>query len=139
LPACVTAWCHGAPGIGLARIGMLPYYDTSEIRQEIRIATETTLAQGTGHNHSLCHGGLGNLELVLQAIPHIPEVRQQYGQCLTEIVHRMDLGEYICGVPLGVTTPGLMTGLAGIGYQLLRFADPDKIPSVLTLQPPIMG
>jgi lantibiotic modifying enzyme len=39
-------------------------------------------------------------------------------------------------VPLGVETPGLMTGLAGIGYQLLRLAAPDIIPSVLVLEPP---
>jgi lantibiotic modifying enzyme len=30
-----------------------------------------------------------------------------------------------------------MTGLAGIGYELLRLAEPDKVPSVLTLAPPV--
>jgi lantibiotic modifying enzyme len=30
----------------------------------------------------------------------------------------------------------LMCGLAGIGYQLLRLADPDRIASVLLLEPP---
>ena len=30
---------------------------------------------------------------------------------------------WICGVPSGVETPGLMTGLAGIGYGLLRLAN----------------
>jgi hypothetical protein len=29
-----------------------------------------------------------------------------------------------------------MTGLAGIGYGLLRLADPSAIPSVLTLECP---
>ena len=36
-----------------------------------------------------------------------------------------------------VTGPGLMTGIAGIGYQLLRLAEPGRVPSVLTLAPPI--
>jgi lantibiotic modifying enzyme len=31
---------------------------------------------------------------------------------------------------------GLMTGLAGIGYGLLRLAAPEKVPSVLVLEPP---
>jgi lantibiotic modifying enzyme len=31
-----------------------------------------------------------------------------------------------------------MTGLAGIGYGLLRFADPARIPSVLSLEPPVV-
>ena len=29
-----------------------------------------------------------------------------------------------------------MTGLAGIGYQLLRLADPNRVPSVLLLETP---
>lgn len=41
-----------------------------------------------------------------------------------------------CGVPLGVETPGLLVGLAGIGIGLLRLADPDTVPSVLLLDPP---
>jgi hypothetical protein len=32
---------------------------------------------------------------------------------------------------LKVKVPGLMTGMAGIGYQLLRLAQPDGIPSIL--------
>jgi lantibiotic modifying enzyme len=42
-----------------------------------------------------------------------------------------------CGNPLGVASPGFMTGLAGIGYQLLRLAEPARVPSVLTLAPPV--
>ena len=38
--------------------------------------------------------------------------------------------------PSGVETPGLMTGLAGIGYGLLRLAEPRRTPSVLALEPP---
>jgi lantibiotic modifying enzyme len=43
---------------------------------------------------------------------------------------------YVPGTPLGVQTPGLMTGLAGIGYQLLRLAEPESVPAVLLLAPP---
>jgi class II lanthipeptide synthase len=39
-----------------------------------------------------------------------------------------------CGLPLSSQTPGLMVGLAGLGYGLLRAADPGHVPSVLTLQ-----
>ena len=41
-----------------------------------------------------------------------------------------------CGVPLDVETPGMMDGLAGIGYELLRLAEPSQIPSVLILEEP---
>ena len=30
-------------------------------------------------------------------------------------------------------SPELMTGLAGIGYQLMRLAEPQRVPSLLTL------
>jgi hypothetical protein len=29
-----------------------------------------------------------------------------------------------------------MNGIAGIGYGLLRLADPDRVPSILALAPP---
>jgi lantibiotic modifying enzyme len=40
------------------------------------------------------------------------------------------------GVPLGVETPGFMTGQAGMGYELLRLAEPEKVPAALVLAPP---
>src|SRR5262249_16457503 len=42
----VTAWCHGAPGIGLARLRALQHLDEGEARAEIEAALQTTLAQG---------------------------------------------------------------------------------------------
>ena len=35
-----------------------------------------------------------------------------------------------------VETPGLLSGLAGIGFGLLRAARPELVPSVLALEPP---
>ena len=49
----------------------------------------------------------------------------------------MDERGWLCGVALGVETPGLMTGLAGIGYGLLRLADPHRVPDLLTVEPPV--
>ncbi len=36
-------------------------------------------------------------------------------------------GSWQCGLPAEATTPGLMCGLAGIGYGLLRAVDPARI------------
>ena len=54
-----VTWCHGAPGIGMARLRSLDFVDDSQIRAEIDAALETTVADGFGGNHSLCHGDLG--------------------------------------------------------------------------------
>src|SRR5436309_15958878 len=66
-PRFMTAWCHGASGIGLARLQSLAIAESPDIRSEIEVAIETTLRHGFGHNHSLCHGDLGNLEEIGRA------------------------------------------------------------------------
>src|SRR5262245_27742857 len=137
-PACLSAWCHGAPGIGLARLGSMPHLDDATARAEIATALATTLAQGFGGNHSLCHGDLGNLELFLQAHavlgePHWrAEAERVAGGILADIEGR----GWQCGHGSTVETPGLMTGLAGIGYGLLRVAEAECVPAVLVLAPP---
>ncbi|WP_414577939.1 type 2 lanthipeptide synthetase LanM family protein [Anabaena sp. CCY 9402-a] len=135
---CMTAWCHGAPGIGLARLRCLPHLSDRQISSEINTALKTTIANGFGSNHSLCHGDLGNLELLLQASLTLddPQWKTQVDRFAAAILESINQHGWLCGVPLGVETPGLMTGLAGIGYELLRLAAPNSVPSVLGLEPP---
>jgi type 2 lantibiotic biosynthesis protein LanM len=134
----MVAWCHGAPGIGMARLQTLPIVDDTLVRAEIATAIETTRTQGFGRSHSLCHGDLGNLDILLQAQQSLGDLhlQQDIARLTAAIVASIDREGWICGVPFGVETPGLMLGIAGIGYQLLRLAAPDRVPSVLTLAPP---
>jgi type 2 lantibiotic biosynthesis protein LanM len=134
----MNAWCHGAPGIGLARLSSLPHLDDANIRAEIDAALKTTLAKGFGFNHSLCHGDLGNLELLMLASQVLddPQWQAQVTRISSMILESIKGHGWLCGVPSGVETPGLMVGLAGIGYELLRLAEPRRVPSVLILDPP---
>jgi type 2 lantibiotic biosynthesis protein LanM len=133
-----VAWCHGAPGIGLARLGILRHEDDPATRVEVRTAVETTRARGFASNHTLCHGGLGNLELLLEAgrAPGGRDGSEESRRIGSRLLDSMRTGGWRCATPLGVESPGLMTGLAGIGYQMLRLAGPDRVPSVLRLAPP---
>ncbi len=135
---CMTAWCHGAPGIGLGRLTSLPCLEESEMRQDIAVAIETTRAHGFGSNHSLCHGALGNLDLLLEAHVRLgrDDLQPHINDIAAMIVADMRQNGWRCGNPLGVESPGLMTGLAGMGYELLRLAEPTRLPSVLALAPP---
>ncbi len=54
-----------------------------------------------------------------------------------KILESADQNGWLCGLPLAVETPGLMTGLSGVGGGLLRAAKPRRVPSVLTLDPPL--
>ena len=133
-----VAWCHGAAGIGLARLDTFALLDGEPARQEVEAALATTVAKGFGKNHSLCHGELGNLELIFEASRRWSEAKWQDAadHWKAAMLESIEAQGYLCGVPLGIRTPGLMTGLAGIGYGLLRLASPERVASVLLLEPP---
>jgi lantibiotic modifying enzyme len=137
-PSAMVAWCHGAPGIGLARLASLASIDDTAIRQEIKSALDTTLAHGFGMNHSLCHGDLGNLDVLLVASQVLDQAfyRSEVARLTAMVLESVERQGWSTGVPLGIETPGLLTGIAGIGYQLLRLAEPQLVPCVLLSAPP---
>lgn len=136
----MVAWCHGAAGIALGRMAALPYVDNAALQEEIAIALRTTMAEGLLQNHSLCHGSLGNLDAILMATQlfNDPTYREHLAHTTAAVVNHGESRGWLCGVPQGMETPGLMVGLAGIGYELLRLAEPGRVPSVLLLAPPII-
>lgn len=136
----MSAWCHGAPGIGLARLASHALTHDQQQLAEVHSALRTTaaglqLALTTGQgNFSLCHGLAGNAELLLDAgralgeAAHI-ELAQQVGR-LGAARHGHTEAPWPCGVLGGGETPSLMLGLAGIGHFYLRLHD-ARLPSVL--------
>ncbi len=62
--------------------------------------------------------------------------RESLEHIMAVVLESIDTCGWVTGVPLGIETPGLMTGLAGIGYKLLRLAEPEKVPSILLVMPP---
>jgi type 2 lantibiotic biosynthesis protein LanM len=140
-PPCMMAWCHGAPGIGMARLrlySLLP--EEPEILEEALIAVETTAAtlgpapRGTG-NFSLCHGDGGNADLLLTAADILdrPDLRRQAEMAGIAAIEQFEeqRGPWPCGVPGAGETPNLLLGLAGIGYFLLRLYDSAANPPIL--------
>lgn len=136
----MLTWCHGAPGIGLARLRALRHLDDRELRAEAEIALASTLAGGFGTSHCLCHGDLGNVELLLQATEVLDgdgAWREEANRVGERVLASIAQHGWRSGMPRAVEVPGLMMGLAGIGYGLLRLALPERVPSVLLLEPPI--
>ncbi|WP_041624995.1 type 2 lanthipeptide synthetase LanM family protein [Stackebrandtia nassauensis] len=138
--AMTCAWCHGAVGIGLSRVGMrdLVPGDRAAIDEEITVALDTARRDGFGISHSLCHGDMGAVELFLSAasLHDGPELRDETIRRATSVLRTVETEGWICGLPFGEPTPSLMVGLAGIGYGLLRLNDPTRVPSVLTMAVP---
>jgi lantibiotic modifying enzyme len=140
----MMAWCHGAGGIGLARLWaykLLPAH-----RAELLVGVQRAIDATAAHLQSLpadsdaspCHGRAGLTETLLYATSvlgdrnYADRVRQMW----TRIVRtRAADHEWPCGVASGRNNPSLMLGEAGIGYALLRAKDPDAVPAHLLVQP----
>ena len=88
------------------------------------------LAAGPSTNHCLGHGELGNLELLARA-----GVAGALNRRAGTVLDQLETTGPRCGTPGGIPTPGLLVGLAGIGHGLLRLAFPQRVPSVLLLEP----
>ena len=141
----MTAWCHGAPGIGLSRVRAYALTDQEVYRREAEAAlrcTSRTLAAPAAPgqlNYSLCHGSAGNAELLVYAARVFGDdssrlLAEQVG--LFGVEHyRKTYGPWPCGVLQGGETPGLLLGLAGIGHFYLRLHDPLSVPPVLIILP----
>ncbi|MFD7169306.1 type 2 lanthipeptide synthetase LanM family protein [Streptomyces violascens] len=135
-----SAWCHGAAGIGLSRFELMAQGAThkeelgdSAVQDVLTALRATSSNRG---NHSLCHGDLGNLELHLLAEQHGLVERGTARDGLRRIFDGVAGHGWRSGSPDGVEVPGLFTGLAGIGYGLLRVAAPEVVPSILLLHAP---
>lgn len=130
-PGYPSLWCHGAGGIALARVELAGTVDGAERRAERAAALRATARSGFGVNFSLCHGDLGNLDVLLLAeeTRHGTAVHQA-----AATLDDLDARGWVCGLPHGMAAPSLMVGLAGIGYGLLRVAAPERVPSVLAMR-----
>ncbi|GAA4011575.1 type 2 lanthipeptide synthetase LanM family protein [Allokutzneria multivorans] len=131
-----VAWCHGAPGIGIARHIALGLTEEPLWRSELAFATDVTLNSGFGADHSLCHGDLGNLDFLLLAAGREAMLLDPVHRQARSVVEGAAEHGWRCGLHPGLTAAGMFTGLAGIGYGLLRLHAPEAVPSVLALQPP---
>ncbi len=133
-PVCRTAWCHGAPGIALARLGGLASLDTPGVRADVDAGLETTLRFGVGAFDHLCCGGAGRIDALIEGARrlHRPELLDAANRLAARMVRRARRASgYATQGGNGSVSPGLFHGTAGIGYTLLRLIAPDALPSVL--------
>jgi lantibiotic biosynthesis protein len=141
-PVYMNAWCHGAPGIALARL--LSYYASGNEAFLDLVDAAFASTQHNDHlqiargneNYSLCHGIFGNDAILLLGDRLMG--RDLYTEdckfsALRAINYYAMAGrEWPCGLQSPCETPGLMLGTSGIGYHLLSLLH-DEVPPVLAL------
>ena len=135
----MRAWCHGAPGIALARVAMRDLGGT-ELMRDLEIAVETTRRVVLLSLDHVCCGNAGLVEslhtagLVLHRPDLISAANARLGAMLARA--RRSGGYRLRGTEeesAGVL-PGFFRGRAGIAYTLLRLARPGLLPNVLAFE-----
>ena len=139
------SWCLGLSGIVISRLVAYQITGKKLFRDEsveiLKLITDPlkSISDLRIVDFSLCHGLTGTCDAVLYA-------KQALGKEVSESVidtnsilnlaflaikkFRNTDRQWPCGIQ-GGQSPGLLTGLAGIGYFYLRLIDPQKIPSIL--------
>ena len=128
-------WCHGAPGIGLARIATakLRGMDDARLVTDIQNAVEGVKQGRPTAVDTLCCGALGGVEFFCEAADALgrDDLRTLAAQRLTAVLRTAAAaGDYRWNSGKGRFNLGMFRGLAGVGYTLLRRVD-GALPNVM--------
>jgi type 2 lantibiotic biosynthesis protein LanM len=134
-PGWACRWCHGAPGIGLARAALLKRgaMDATLLKVDIRNALAGAEQCWPAEIDTLCCGTLGSVEFFREAGEALgrSELRLSSAERLAAVVQAAAMaGDYRWNSGKRQFNLGLFRGLAGVGYTLLRQVD-DSLPNVL--------
>lgn len=131
-------WCHGAPGIGLARIATNKRggQDSKLLDKDIQNALKGVERGWRGQVDTLCCGALGSIEFFCEAGDALGrhELRDLASRRLAAVLEKAaSSGDYRWNSGDRQFNLGLFRGLAGVGYTALRQVD-GTLPNVLIWQ-----
>lgn len=127
-------WCHGAAGIGLARLASLDFLSDTVIMTEIESARLLTMKSMNINQDCLCCGNFGRIEFLFTTgikLKNKNIVKQSRLIAARALALRKHSLHFRGGIN-DFLNPGFHTGIAGIGYQLLRMVRPDQLSSILS-------
>ena len=125
LQSFVIAWCHGAHGILLSRCLLKENnikYKYLEI--DVIYAFNTTVESQTRKSYSFCYGDLGLVDALMVTNEKLYGNRETttVENFREKVISAMFSGKHI---QADINSVGLLNGIAGIGYSLLRLANPS--------------
>lgn len=121
-----VAWYHGAAGILLSRINIFLDTGLNFIRESQKSAFGK-VASTIKKDMCYCHGNMGIKEILRYAYINMSDLFDDFRGTIDQIssIYHLSLEDRY--------NPGFMSGLAGIGYGLLREQFPD-LPDVVLLK-----
>ena len=134
-PSWPCQWCHGATGIGLARIGMgmRGGMNPKNFAADIQNAVQGAAKSWPGAVDTLCCGTLGSVEFFSEAGNALgrDDLRELASRQLAVVLETAaSHGDYRWNSGKRQFNLGLFRGLAGVGYTTLRQAE-ASLPNVL--------
>jgi lantibiotic modifying enzyme len=130
-------WCHGAPGIGLGRIGMARLSKTNApVLRDVEGAVGGTRAVWPPSLDTLCCGTLGSVEFLCEAGDLLGrnDLQELAKRELANVLQcAADTGDYCWNSGERRFNLGLFRGMAGVGYTALRQVAPS-LPNVLIFE-----
>lgn len=137
IPAYHNAWCHGAAGIGLARLRAFEISNESKYKIATINAVNCTIEsdiKDTSCTFELCHGNSGNADLFINA-SSLDHSFFDYAKkiCLRFFDYQKENEYFNYRVKSEIygRDISLFRGDAGVGYFYLRVLTEGKTPSVL--------
>ncbi len=130
-----SQWCHGAIGIGLARIASrrISKVQAEALVDDIKHAAQNATANWPQHVDTLCCGTLGTIDFLAEAGQLLgqPTLSDLSDQRLAQVIaSRHEQGDYAWNAGGSAFNLGLFRGLSGVGYTILRKLDP-QLPNIL--------
>lgn len=139
-----TNWCHGSAGLALGHAAGLDVSDGPEVREEIERALDLTMAHVRNHGigegcDDMCCGNIGRVEVLHSLSRRLGDsgLLEIARRLASQVVARAEqTGGYRLTSARGrdLFDPSLFQGAAGIGYTLLRLADPEALPCLLLME-----
>jgi lantibiotic modifying enzyme len=133
-------WCHGAPGVALSRLVAIENLNESLLPEEIvgdlYSSLSSTVASPLRMPYSLCCGTVGRAAVLYRAANVLANdsLRACANRMLDFSIDRINavgIGGHVASEPH--LAKGFWQGLAGVGYTLLRAANPTRFPCVMSL------
>lgn len=140
-PPCPHFWCHGSVGVAWERLlahRASPACDVIAVdlaaglhgarREAVRVLSGPVgPGAGASANGSQCHGLAGLIDLLIETGEAGDRIlAQRLAAFMRADGQRAD--GWRCGLPGMEYSPGMMLGVAGIGWGLLRASLPDVVP-----------
>ena len=137
-----AAWCHGPPGMALARAVGLGGAAAGPDCSDLEECLELTSALPESPLDHVCCGNLGRADILWTTGCSLsrPQLLDQASELAARVLARAEADGFSVAPDEAERTvpasfrPSFFRGLAGIGYTLLRLVNPHRLPCVLVLE-----